>query len=155
MQYEGLRESPNTCGYQPYIAQSFSQWRTRPLNQSAIFFFSPSTLTVCEISLSECENLAWCHLSWWLMRSDKASWDIWHTLSSLKAWNNPHIHAYPQWLVEPLLQILLLRGKLELFEHCYTVWARKESITCFCMRSERAEILPWKCLYFCKCSLFF
>lgn len=79
---------------------------TEPISNTFLFF-SLSTLTVCEISLSECENLAWCHLSWWLMRSDKASWDIWHTLSSFKPWNNPNIHTHPRWLAEPVLQILL------------------------------------------------
>lgn len=80
---------------------------TKPISNICTAFISLSTLTVCVITLIEWENLPWRHLSWWLMRSEKASWDIWHILSSLKAWNNPNIHAHQLWLTEPLLQISL------------------------------------------------
>lgn len=85
---------------------------TEPISNLHTAFISLRTLTVCVITLSKWENLAWCHLSWWLMRSDKASWDIWHILSSLKAWNNPNIHVHQQWLAKRFYKYYC-RGKAE------------------------------------------
>lgn len=126
---------------------------TEPISNLHTAFISLSTLTVCVITLSKWENLAWCHLSWWLMRSDKASWDIWHILSSLKAWNNPNIHVHQQWLAKRFYRYYC-RGKAEAEKIDFSLM----SFTLFELRKKALPGLnaigdsrkPWKCLYFWK-----